>query len=168
MFQPDAVGFFVITPNYPVARQQLRALRLAYPELPVVVGGIHASMFPEDLLADGATAVVLGEGELVISDLLECLCAGREPDRVTGVVYRNRAGAIVRTSGWSQTSALDELPFVDRSLLHICRGTRIIRSWLRAGARTIVLSAVTTRALFATTALASRWHEKVVDDAVPA
>jgi len=118
-FQPAVVGFSVITPNYPVARQQMRELKLKYPELRLIAGGIHASLFPEDLIADGADAVVLGEGELVIAELLSCLCAGREPNHVGGVVFRNRSGELVRTPGWSQTSALDDLPFIDRTLYNL-------------------------------------------------
>lgn len=122
-FQPAAIGFSVITPNYPVARQQMRALKLHYPELRIIAGGIHASMFPEDLIADGADAVVLGEGESVITELLNCLVDGREPDHVSGVVFRNRAGQVIKTPGWSQTSALDDLPFVDRTLYNLARYT---------------------------------------------
>jgi anaerobic magnesium-protoporphyrin IX monomethyl ester cyclase len=122
-FQPAVVGFSVITPNYPVARQQMRALKLAHPDLRLVAGGIHASMFPEDLLQDGADAVVLGEGESVIAELLSCLAAGRDPSHVGGLVYRDGAGAVIKTPGWSQTSALDDLPFVDRNLYNLPRYT---------------------------------------------
>lgn len=162
-FEPDAVGFSVITPNYPVARQQMRTLRSAYPDLPVVVGGIHASMFPEDLLADGATAVVLGEGELVISDLLECLTQGHEPEHVTGVVFRNQAGTIVRTSGWSQTSALDDLPFVDRSLYNLPRYTHhsILAS---RGCPHHCAFCCNYTGTIRNDGVSIRWHEKVVDE----
>jgi anaerobic magnesium-protoporphyrin IX monomethyl ester cyclase len=120
-FQPSVVGFSVITPNYPVARQQMRALKTKYPDLHLIAGGIHASLFPEDLIADGADAVVLGEGESVIAELLTCLCEGREPSHVSGLVFRDRAGELVRTAGWSQTSALDDLPFIDRTLYNLPR-----------------------------------------------
>jgi anaerobic magnesium-protoporphyrin IX monomethyl ester cyclase len=123
VFQPAVVGFSVITPNYPVARQQIRTLKLQQPEIKIIAGGIHASMFPEDLLADGADAVVLGEGESVISELLDCLTEGRDPGHINGLVFRNRAGEFVKTAGWSQTSALDELPFVDRRLYNLPRYT---------------------------------------------
>jgi radical SAM superfamily enzyme YgiQ (UPF0313 family) len=122
-FQPAVVGFSVITPNYPVARQQMRAIRLRHPDVPLIVGGIHASMFPEDLIADGAQAVVLGEGESVISMLLACLTEDREPNQISGLVFRSKAGELVRTPGWSQTSALDDLPFVDRRLYNLPRYT---------------------------------------------
>src|SRR6516165_7207471 len=46
-FQPDVVGFSVITPNYPVARRQIRTLKEFYPEIHLIAGGIHASLFPE-------------------------------------------------------------------------------------------------------------------------
>jgi anaerobic magnesium-protoporphyrin IX monomethyl ester cyclase len=122
-FQPVVVGFSIITPNYPVARQQIRTLKLQQPEIKIIAGGIHASMFPEDLLADGADAVVLGEGESVITELLDCLTEGRDPGHISGLVFRNRAGELVKTAGWSQTSALDDLPFVDRRLYNLPRYT---------------------------------------------
>lgn len=122
-FEPIVVGFSVITPNYPVVRQQMRQLKLQRPEVRIIAGGIHASMFPEDLLADGADAVVLGEGESVISELLTCMAERREPAHVSGLVFRNAAGHTVKTPGWSQTSALDDLPFVDRRLYNLERYT---------------------------------------------
>ncbi len=122
-FQPAIVGFSVITPNYPVARQQMRALKLQCPDIHLIAGGIHASMFPEDLIADGADAVVLGEGESVITELVVCLKEGRDPSHISGLVFRHRTGELVKTAGWSQTSALDDLPFVDRRLYNLPRYT---------------------------------------------
>jgi anaerobic magnesium-protoporphyrin IX monomethyl ester cyclase len=55
--------------------------------------------------------------------LLTCLKEGREPHHVNGVVFRDRDRRLVRTQGWSQTSALDDLPFVDRSLYNLSRYT---------------------------------------------
>jgi radical SAM superfamily enzyme YgiQ (UPF0313 family) len=122
-FQPDVVGFSIITPNYPVARQQMRAIKREYPELHLIAGGIHASMFPHDLIADGADAVVLGEGEAVVTQLLECLTSGREPGHISGIVYRRRDCETIKTNGWSQNSALDDLPIVDRRLYNLPRYT---------------------------------------------
>jgi anaerobic magnesium-protoporphyrin IX monomethyl ester cyclase len=162
-FQPDVIGFSVITPNYPVARKQIHALKLAFPEVPIIAGGIHASMFPEDLLSDGADAVVLGEGELVISELVDCLTSGREPEKVGGVVYKNLAGAVVRTAGWSQTSALDELPFVDRSLYNLPRYTHhsILAS---RGCPHHCAFCCNYTGTIRNDGVSIRWHEKVVDE----
>lgn len=123
VFQPAVVGFSVITPNSPVARRQMRTLKLEHPDIRIIAGGIHASLFPEDLIADGVDAVVLGEGESVIAELIACLGEGREPNHVCGIVFRNRAGELVKTAGWSQTSSLDGLPIVDRRLYNLPRYT---------------------------------------------
>lgn len=122
-FQPAVVGFSIITPNYPVARRQIRKLKQQNPGVRVVAGGIHASLFPEDLLADGADVVVCGEGELVIGDLVECLEHGRDLGPLKGVVFRSQAGEVATTPCGSQTASLDDIPVVDRSLYHLARYT---------------------------------------------
>lgn len=162
-FKPAIIGFSVITPNYPVARQQLRAVRLAYPEIRIIAGGIHASMFPEDLIGDGADAVVLGEGETVVSELIRCLNEGQEPAHVNGVFFRNAAGTMVRTAGWSQTSALDELPFVDRSLYNLSRYTHhsILAS---RGCPHHCAFCCNYTGTIRNDGVAIRWHEKVIDE----
>jgi anaerobic magnesium-protoporphyrin IX monomethyl ester cyclase len=162
-FQPSFVGFSVITPNYPVARQQMRAVKLQRPEVHMVAGGIHASMFPEDLIADGADAVVLGEGELVIAELLACLQEGREPRHVSGVVFRDAQGQIVRTDGWSQTSALDELPFVDRSLYKLSLYTHHSMLASRGCPHHCAFCCNYTGTI-RNNGVAIRWHEKVIDE----
>ena len=39
-YQPDVVGFSIITPNYPVARLQIAEMKRRYPEMVVIAGGI--------------------------------------------------------------------------------------------------------------------------------
>jgi radical SAM superfamily enzyme YgiQ (UPF0313 family) len=122
-FQPDMAGFSVITPNYPVARKQIRKLKQLRPDVRILAGGIHATLFPDDLIADGADAVVMGEGEPVILELVEGLAEGRDLTSLPGLLYRTRTGEVVRTSGHSQTTSLDNLPFVDRTLYNLPKYT---------------------------------------------
>jgi radical SAM superfamily enzyme YgiQ (UPF0313 family) len=122
-FKPEVVGFSVITPNYPVARRQIRKLKELYPELRIIAGGIHTSLFPEDLVEDGAEVAVLGEGENSILDLIECFERAGDLSDLRGIVFSNKEGEVVRTPGWSQISALDDLPFVDRSLYNLPKYT---------------------------------------------
>ena len=122
-FQPDLVGFSVITPNYPVARRQIRKLREIRPDVHILAGGVHATLFPEDLLADGVDVVVLGEGEPVIVELLARLEQGHPFDDLTGLVFRDQDGRVAKTPGRSKVTALDELPFIDRTLYDLPRYT---------------------------------------------
>ena len=87
-FQPDVVGFSVITPGYPVARQQIRQLRRERPDIHIVVGGIHASLFPDDFLVDGADAVVVGDGCEPMISLVDRIRRGLPWDDVPGLVGR--------------------------------------------------------------------------------
>lgn len=162
-FQPDVVGFSVITPNYPVARRQMQSLKRHYPEVPLIAGGIHASMFPEDLIGDGAAAVALGEGESVINELVDCLAHRREPAGVSGVVFRNAAGQVVRTPGWSQTSALDDLPFVDRALYNLPRYSHHSMLASRGCPHHCAFCCNYTGTI-RNDGVAIRFHEKVVDE----
>jgi len=122
-FRPTVVGFSVITPNYPVARNQIRALKQHHPDIRVIAGGVHPTLFPDDLIADGADVVVLGEGEAVIIALAACLENGRDPASLPGLVFRDAAGHAVRTPACSQTVPLDDLPIVDRRLYDLSRYT---------------------------------------------
>ena len=122
-FQPDVAGFSVITPNYPIARQQIRKLKQLYPDLWILAGGIHATLFPDDLMADGADVVVLGEGEPVILDLVTRLVAGEDLSTLPGLLFRAPTGNVIRTSGHGQTTSLDDLPIVDRNLYNLPKYT---------------------------------------------
>jgi radical SAM superfamily enzyme YgiQ (UPF0313 family) len=162
-FQPDVVGFSVITPNYPVARRQIRTLKEFYPEIHLIAGGIHASLFPEDLLDDGVEVVVLGEGETVIGALVSCLEKGQTPSDLKGVVFRNATGDVVRTQGWSQTSSLDELPIVDRNLYNLPRYTH--HSMLASrGCPFHCAFCCNYTGTIRNDGVAIRWHERVVDE----
>ncbi len=61
-----------------------------------MAGGVHASLFPEELVAAGADAVVIGEGEAVIGEMVSRLVRGADLSDLQGVVLpqpcgRNRA-----------------------------------------------------------------------------
>ncbi len=122
-FQPDLAGFSVITPNYPVARQQIRRLKRLHPEVRILAGGIHATLFPDDLMADGADVVVLGEGEPVIVQLVAGLAEGRNLSNLPGLLFRDRTGEVIRTAGRRQNASIDDLPWVDRSLYNLSKYT---------------------------------------------
>ena len=66
---------------------------------------------------------MLGEGEPVISDLVAGLGAGRDLSGLPDLLFRTRAGGIIRTAQQRRTTPLDELPIVDRSLYNLPKYT---------------------------------------------
>ncbi len=124
----DVAGFSVITPSYPVAQRQIRRLRIRLPELPIVVGGIHANLFPQDLLGDGADAVVLGQGQEAMGLLMDRLGNRRTWSDVPGLVFRDDHGGVVQTPPRAPDApvnhAQDHDPdVVDRDVYNLSRYT---------------------------------------------
>jgi radical SAM superfamily enzyme YgiQ (UPF0313 family) len=91
-----------------------RAVKRRFPALPVVAGGWHASILPEQTLrADYVDAVVRGQGELTFLEIVERYAAGgRELDGVAGCLYK-RGGQLVRNPdrGYTDINALPRRPF---------------------------------------------------------
>ena len=59
------------------------------PEVPIVWGGVHPSIFPENSISHpDIEYIVIGEGEEVIGDLAVSLKQGRKPGNIPGVCYK--------------------------------------------------------------------------------
>ena len=86
-----------------------RALKAAYPDLPIVLGGWHPSILPEQTLEAGFVDVVaIKQGELTMLELAERFANGMPLDGVAGTLFK-RDGAIVRNPPRVYTP-IDELP----------------------------------------------------------
>ena len=73
-----------------------RAAKARYPDLPIVLGGWHPSILPEQTLAaDFVDAVVVRQGELVFRQIVERLQGGDTLEELPGVLTKDRHGAIV-------------------------------------------------------------------------
>ena len=70
-----------------------RAVKAQRPDLPVVWGGWHPSLFPRDCLAEPSIdAVVSGQGEETFADMVDRFAAGRDLRGVPGVTWRDALG----------------------------------------------------------------------------
>jgi anaerobic magnesium-protoporphyrin IX monomethyl ester cyclase len=122
-FRPDVIGFSVITPNYPAAQRQIRRVRRELPAALVVAGGVHASLFPADLLADGCDAVVPGDGREVMVAMAEAMSGGGNWRGLPGVVYGGADGRPVGPRPAARRPAEQEWDTVDRDVYNLPRYT---------------------------------------------
>lgn len=96
--------------SWPLVRQVLADLRRSFPDVPIVVGGEHATALPALTLRDSeADLVVLGEGEETIVELVDALSRGRQLATVPGLAYLS-GGEVHQTARRSRIRALDALP----------------------------------------------------------
>lgn len=99
-FRPDIVGIASLASCMHQSFASLaRAIRRQFDDLPIIAGGQHATAMPYELLRDAEGAidlVVVGEGELVMSEIvgrLPNIAAARD---LQGVAYLNDAGLPVK------------------------------------------------------------------------
>lgn len=117
-FDPDVVGYSLTTgfhPYYLALNRRVKEL-LGRPVV-AVVGGPHATFFPEVVEEEGVDVVCRGEGEETIVDLVEALARGEDYTAIpnlwvkeNGTVHRNELRPLV--------CDLDRLAFPARELLY--------------------------------------------------
>lgn len=91
-WRPDLVGFSILSQQYPWSVEAARALRAAYPDLPLVAGGVHCTMVPDAVVAEGHFDVVaVGEAELAFCELVDRLARGEDPTGVPNMRFPARS-----------------------------------------------------------------------------
>jgi len=83
---PELVGWSCMSQQYEWSRSMAQALREALPALPQVVGGVHCTMVPDQVTADGDfDFVCVGEGEAALLELVAALVAQADPTRIPNI-----------------------------------------------------------------------------------
>ncbi|MGC8756749.1 MAG: B12-binding domain-containing radical SAM protein [bacterium] len=110
-FQPDIVGISALTLEAPAMYQIARFVKMIT-DIPVIVGGPHATSVPEEVIKNqNIDIVVMGEGEITFKELLDFYEHGsRGLFEINGIVYKNN-GKIVTTPARDYIYHLDEMPF---------------------------------------------------------
>jgi radical SAM superfamily enzyme YgiQ (UPF0313 family) len=113
IFDADLVGISTTTATCREAYQIAGLLRAN--KIPVVIGGIHASFMPEEVLQH-ADYIVRGEAELSFLPLVQSIEAGLPPHNIPGVSYWSN-GEIVHNDNLESRIDMDTLPIPDLTLL---------------------------------------------------
>ena len=93
----DLVGIGTTSLSWPAALSVIRQVRAMSDSLPIVLGGIHASMFDRYLLSKfPAQFVVRGEGEAALPALCRTMEAGKDFQHVPNLSWKSGNGEIVR------------------------------------------------------------------------
>lgn len=106
----------------PMLNECIRTAQIAKEALPdalTVVGGIHPTLSPQDLVAKGIDVIVVGEGEYTMLDLIDYLKNKKRLKDIDGILYREKNGKMKFTRPRSLIENLDELPLPARHLLNM-------------------------------------------------
>ena len=117
--KPDFAGIYSTAFGWPEAMTTAAGIKALDPRIWTCVGGPYPTAAQEACLGDGCEgidAVVVGEGEETVVEILDRLRSGKDPTGVTGVIAR-KDGGIVRNPPRPLIADLDRLPLPARGLL---------------------------------------------------
>jgi len=128
------VGVSMVTgPMITQGVEVARAVRAAHPGVPILAGGWHPSILPEQTLAAPYFDVVVkGQGEVTLLEIVERYQRGeRDLEGIAGCLFKTADGRVVRNAerGYTDINALPRRPFhlVDfEAYARKCEGTRWI------------------------------------------
>lgn len=115
--KPDIVGISTETVYAKSALKVAEMAKQLFPECSVHMGGPHPSVLPENTLQDkNIDAVVLGEGERTIVDMVNAIGNGDSLTNVKGIGFK-QDGKMIFTEKRDFIENLDELPYPARDLM---------------------------------------------------
>ncbi len=125
-FDPDALCYNLYTQNFLSSLGWIEGIKEAT-GLPVIVGGLQMSIYPEEVLSHGAIDYgVIGEGWWTLPELLDCLAEKGDLSQVKGICYRED-GAYRETEPRPPSDfSLQDVPFPARHLLPNDRYTTVM------------------------------------------
>jgi len=111
---PDLVGFSTQCATFPTVIRIAEQLKKAKPGIRIVAGGHDVSFVAERALErfPWIDAVVRGEGEITLSELVSSFAAGGEGEGIDGVTWRRGTG-VIRNRDRELIRNLDDIPLPD-------------------------------------------------------
>lgn len=112
--RPDALGVTcMFSQDWPHVEDLILAIARRYPELPIILGGEHATAAAEYVLKSCSAVkyVALGEGEETIVDFADYLQGRRSLETIGGIWWRDAAGAVVKNPARARVRTPDQLPW---------------------------------------------------------
>ena len=113
--KPDLLAVSIITPSFPHLFDTIQAVKKKY-DIPVLVGGPHATFFPEIINKAEIDYLIAGEGELALAEFLARISSGRSVDGLRNVAVKNSEKAVLKNGLRPLVQNLDDIRFPDREL----------------------------------------------------
>jgi radical SAM superfamily enzyme YgiQ (UPF0313 family) len=116
-FSPEIVGFQMLTSNRVSTYKLIEYIHKNYPEVKIVVGGIHATLMYKQLIEKYPFILaVLGEGEITFTELIDEF-QKKKPNfkKIDGLAFYEKR-KVVRTKPRNLIENLDVLPFPKHEL----------------------------------------------------
>lgn len=117
-YMPDAVGISAMTPSIKNAHLIAEAIKERFEDIPIIIGGPHASAIPEQTLKEFPSfdIAVVGEGEETTYEIMEYLKNNKKLEGILGTAWRKNSKIVVEKRR-PLIEDINSLPFPDRTLV---------------------------------------------------
>ena len=114
---PDVVGLTMMTVTAGNALKLAAAAKSFSPQVKIAIGGVHATVCPDEVILDPAVDVVVrNEGEFTFIEVIKRWDSGESLEGVLGTTIKKN-GEIVHQGQGQRIFNLDSLPFPARDLM---------------------------------------------------
>jgi hopanoid C-3 methylase len=114
-FDPQILGITSVTAGLNTSLQLVRKAKSLNPQMTTVIGGVHATLLPDDCKISEMDIVAQGDGEQTILEIVEALEARRTLSSVSGIHYKDQNEWHVTTP--RKILPLDSYPLPARNLV---------------------------------------------------
>lgn len=129
-YRPDVAAFSAKTGEHKYYIAANHVIKSVDPEIFTVIGGPHATFFPEIIDKYPFDALCAGEGDDAWPELLDAIESGSPVDSIPNIVTRKNHRPGTRPALRPKRTGIDDLPFLDRELVY--RKTRLGRFPMRS------------------------------------
>lgn len=115
-YQPTVIGFSFMTGNRKRIYAIAKKIKARF-SVPIIVGGVHPTLFPEDIDFDYVDYVCIGEGEYPALDLTNALDRGEDTTHIQNLWCR-RDGVVIKNPLRELIQDFDSLPLPYREIYY--------------------------------------------------
>ena len=112
-FNPGLVCFTAVYSQSSFIEKSARFVKKNWPDRYLMIGGVHATLQPEEVIAGPFDALCVGEGEYPALELCRQLESGQEPHGIANLWIKPPAGGLEKNQPREFIQDLDVLPFPD-------------------------------------------------------
>ena len=115
-YQPEIIGLTFTTLLFEEAKYIAKILKKRFPDILLISGGSHSSIFPEEVLTKTMIdIVVFGEGDITVKEIVKQLPYAA----IDGIAYKNDQGRIIKNKVRTLIPDLNKLPLPAWHLLDV-------------------------------------------------
>jgi anaerobic magnesium-protoporphyrin IX monomethyl ester cyclase len=115
-FSPRLICVTAVASQYPFVRKLAGVIKSQWPDKYLVIGGVHATLNPSEVISDSFDALCIGEGEYPVLELCSQIDANSSPHGIANLWIKSPDGRIERNPPRPFLQDIDSLPFPDRTI----------------------------------------------------